>query len=143
MMETYTLPASSVINQVLEAVLGLMNAAKPFARVTRGALPTGPGLSCEIGPFRARNIYLDKNSYVPLTIVINGKHGDLQTLSDDMNNIHSALTRATIYPEDPAGNRWQITDIETTVFPRIIGREDNNDWLMASTLSVRFFWRGD
>ena len=141
MIETYT--ASSVVNQVMEAVIRLMNATKPFARVTRGALPTGPGLCCEIGPSRTQNIYLDKNSYVPLIIVMNGKHSNLETLSDAMNGIHSALTRATTYPEDPAGTRWQITDIETTVFPRVVGREDNNDWLMASTLSVRFFWRGD
>ena len=143
MSETPAYTASSVINQVLEAVIGLMNAANPFATVTRGALPTGPGLTCEIGPSRPQKEYMDKNSDVPLSIVMNGKHPNLNTLSDAMNGIHSALTRAKTYPEDPAGSRWQITDIQTTTFPRVVGREDNNDWLMASVLSVRFFWRGD
>ena len=138
---TYT--ASSVINQVMEAVIGLMNATSPFATVTRGALPTVAGLCCEISPSRPQSVYMDKNSYVPLSIVMNGKHPSLETLSDTMNGIHSALTRAKTYPEDPAGSRWQITDIQTTTFPRIVGREDNNDWLMASVLSVKFFWRGD
>lgn len=141
MIETYT--ASSVINQVMEAVIRLMNATSPFATVTRGALPTGPGLTCEIGPSRPKSVYMDKNCYIPLSVVMNGKHSSMETLSDAMNTIHSALTRTTIYPEDPAGNRWQITDIQTTTFPRVVGREDNNDWLMASVLSVTFFWRGD
>ena len=143
MSETPTYSASSVINQVLEAVIGLMNATTPFATVTRGALPTGPGITCEIGPSSVDSVYMDKNSYVPLDVTINGKHPNLQTLSDAMNGIQSALTRATSYPEDPAGNRWQITDIQNQNLPEIIGREDNNDWLMASALSVTFFWRGD
>jgi hypothetical protein len=57
-----------------------------------------------------------------------------------MNEIHAALTRAKIYPE---GMRWQITDITNTMLPQRIGREQNNDWLMASALSVQFYWRGD
>lgn len=143
MSEIPTYTAESVINQVLEAVIFLMNATNPFATVTRGALPTGPGLTCEIGPSRPGTMYMDKNSYVSLPIVMNGKHPNMQILSDAMNGIHSALTRAKDYPEDPAGNRWQITDILTTTYPRVVGREDNNDWLMASVLSVRFYWRGD
>ena len=49
-MSASTYIADSVINQVLEAVIGLMNATSPFASVTRGALPTGVGLTVEIGP---------------------------------------------------------------------------------------------
>lgn len=142
-MSETTYNASSVINQVLEAMIGLMNATSPFSTVTRGALPTGPGITCEIGPSTVDNVYMDKNSYVLLDVTINGKHQNLQTLSDAMNGIHSALTRATSYPEDPEGSRWQITDIQNQTFPALIGREQNNDWLMASALSVKFFWRGD
>ena len=142
-MSETTYQAASVINQVLEAVMDLMNATNPFATVTRGALPTGAGLTCEIGPSRSETAYMTKNSYVPLSVVMNGKNADMELLSDTMNNIHSVLTRRREYPEDPAGNRWQITDIQTTMFPRVIGREDNNDWLMASVLSVNFYWRGD
>jgi hypothetical protein len=57
-----------------------------------------------------------------------------------MNNIHSALTRAREYP---SGDGWQIVDIVNYTLPQIIGREQNNEWLMASSLSVNFFWRGD
>lgn len=130
----------SVINDAVEAVIGLMNATSPFAKVTRGALPTGQGLVCEVGPSTPQALYWDKNTFVPLDITLNGKHKNLKVLSDAMNNIHSALTRATSYPE---GNGWQIVDITTDSLPQKIGREENNEWLMASALSVRLFWRGD
>lgn len=130
----------SVINEVVEAVIGLMNATEPFATVTRGALPTGVGLVCEVGPSTPMEVYLDKNSYIPLDVTLNGKHPNLKTLGDAMNTIHSALTRAMSYPE---GTGWKIVDITNYTLPQIIGREDNNEWLMASALSVKFYWRGD
>jgi hypothetical protein len=83
---------------------------------------------------------MDKNTVIPLDVTLNGKHSNLMTLSDAMNKIHSSLTRATSYP---AATNWQILDIENNNLPAKIGREENNDWLMASSLSVRFYWRGD
>jgi hypothetical protein len=142
-MSETTYQAASVINQVLEAVMDLINATNPFATVTRGALPTGVGLTCEIGPSTPETVYMSKNSHVQLDVTLNGKNPDMELLSDTMNNIHSVLTRKKEYPEDPAGNRWQITDIQNANLPALIGRENNNDWLMASALSVNFYWRGD
>ena len=137
---------TSVINGVLEAVIGLMNATQPFATVTRGALPTGIGLVCEIGPGSPQTMYMDKNTVIPLDVTLNGKHPNLKTLSDAMNTIHSALTRATVYPMDTNDashpGRWQIIDITNYTLPDIIGRENNNEWLMASSLTVKFYWKG-
>ena len=130
----------SIINEVMEAVIGMMNDLHPFATVTRGALPTGNGITCEIGPTVQTELYFDKNTFVPLDITINGKHKNMKTLSDALNNIHSSLTRRRVYP---SGEGWQIADIKTATLPRIIGREENNEWLMASGLSVEFYWRGD
>lgn len=130
----------SAINEAIEAVIGLMNDTEPFAPVTRGALPTGVGLVCEIGPSTPEEVYLDKNSYIPLDITLNGKHPNLQTLSETMNAIHSSLTRATEYPE---GEGWKIVDISNYTLPQIVDREDNNEWLMASALSVKVYQRGD
>ena len=132
--------STSTINEVVEAVIGLMNETHPFATVTRGALPTGPGITCEVDPSTYEKLYMDKNTEVPLGLVLNGKHGNLKTLSDAMNDIHSALTRATTYP---TGESWQIADILNYTLPRIIGREDNNDWIMASSIKVDFYWRGE
>ena len=132
--------ASSVINQVLEAVIGLMNATTPFASVTRGALPTVTGITCEVGPSSVSEVYIDKNSYLPLDVTINGKHPNLMTLSDALNKIHSVLTRAKTYP---TADNWEIVDITNATMPQIIGREGNNDWLMASSLLVKIYQKGD
>ena len=131
---------TSVINEVLEAVIGMMNATNPFATVTRGALPTNHGLVCEIGPSIPDELYFDKNTVIPLDVTLNGKHKNLKTLTDAMNGIHSALTRTRVYPST---ERWQIIDIQNQNLPEIIDREQNNDWLSASALTVRFFWKGD
>lgn len=130
----------SAINGVMEAVIQMINDLHPFAAVTRGALPTGHGLTCEVGPTTPLAVHMDKNSVIPLDVTLNGKHPDLRVLSDTMNDIHSALTRARSYP---SGEGWQIVDIRNDTLPQIIGREGNNDWLMASSLSVTFYWRGD
>lgn len=131
---------TSVINEVLEAVIGMMNDTHPFATVTRGALPTGQGLVCEIGPSIPDELYFDKNTVIPLDVTLNGKHKNLKTLTDAMNNIHSALTRTRVYP---SSERWQIIDILNQNLPEKIDREQNNEWLSASALTVRFFWKGD
>ena len=129
----------SAVNEALEAVIGLMNATHPFAAVTRGALPVHHGITCEIGPSIPSAVYLDKTSYIPMDVTINGKHPNLKTLSDALNIIHGALTTATEYPFDDG---WQIVDITTATLPQVIGREDNNDWLMASSLSVKIHLKG-
>lgn len=120
----------------------MMNEDYPlgFGIVTRGALPTGSGIVCDIGPTSFSEMYLDKNSVVPLDITINGKHKDLKVLSDRLNDIHSSLTRRKNYPDS---EKWQIIDIKNSLLPQKIGREENNEWLMASELSVEFLWKGD
>lgn len=133
----------SVINEVMEAVIALMNATTPFATVTRGALTTGNSLTAEVAPSSPDRVFMDKNSYVFLDVTMNGKHHSLKTLSEAMNKIHSTLTRAKSYTADTTSNRWQIVDITNRTLPQIIGREDNQDWLMASSLSVKFYWEGD
>lgn len=137
---TAPVATTSVINQVVESVITLMNATSPFATVTRGALPTGVGLVCEVGPSSPSAVFLDKNTVIPLDVTLNGKHASLKTLSDAMNKIHSVLTRATSYP---SGDDWQIVDITNMTLPQKIGREENNEWLMASSLSVYFYQKGD
>ena len=132
----------SVINEVVEAVITMANATNPFCNVVRGAMPTHQALICEVAPSQVDEVYLDKDSYVPLDLTLNGKHSNLKTLSDAMNQIHSALTRTKNYPSDTNG-KWQIVDITNYVLPQIIGREENNDWLMASSLIVKFYWDGD
>lgn len=124
----------TIINAAVEAVMDLIDGLGLFALITRGALGTGEGLVCEVGPSGPDEVYMDKNQYIILDFTINGKHANLQTLSDDMNRIHQEITMLREYH---SGDDWNIVDITTLTEPQIIGREDNNMWLMASALNVK------
>ena len=126
--------SQSIINQAIEAVMDLIDAMNLFTPIARGALGTEESLSCEIGPTTPETVWLDKNQYIPIDLTINGKHQNLQTLSDAMNLIHENLTMMFDYPE---GSKWQITDIATLTEPQVIGREQDNRWMMASSLEIR------
>lgn len=126
--------SESIINQAIESVMDLIDAMDLFAAITRGALGTEESLSCEIGPTGPDAVFLSKNQSIPIDLTINGKHSNLQILSDTMNLIHESLTMRREYP---ISSRWQITDIQTLTEPQIIGREQDNRWMMASALLVK------
>ena len=125
---------TTIINQAVEAVAGLINALGMFASIYRGPLGTGDGLCFEVGPTRPEAVYLDKNKYIPVDFTINGKHENLLTLTEAMNKIHESLTMLKTYP---SGASWEIVDITTMTEPQIIGREDSNQYIMASSLFVK------
>lgn len=124
----------SIINAAIEAVMDLIDALGLYANISRGALGINEGLCCEIGPTSPDSVFLDKNQYIPIDLTINGKHGNLQTLSEAMNMIHQSLTMMTEYPY---GDNWGIVDITTMTEPQVIGRESSNNWVMASSLLVK------
>ena len=131
-MSTYL--STTVIDQAVEAVAGLINGLSLFSSIYRGALGTGSGLCCEVGPTRPESVFLDKNKYIPVDLTINGKHENLLTLTEAMNKIHESLTMLKTYP---SGASWEIVDITTMTEPQIIGREDSNQYIMASSLFVK------
>ena len=132
--------SDSKLNLAVESVMDLIDGLKPFANITRGALGIGNGLSCEIAPSMVDSVYMDKNVYIPLTLAINGKHDDLNVLSDTLNNIMDSLSRLTQYP---SGNGWEIVDITNGNVPRVIAREDNNQWLMSCDLVIKIYRKDD
>ena len=124
----------SIINEAIEAVMDLIDGLGLYSTISRGALGTGNSLTCEIGPTSPETVWLDKNQYIPIDLTINGKHANLQTLSEAMNRIHEELTMLFSYP---GGTDWEITDISTMTEPQVIGRENDNAWVMASALLVK------
>ena len=128
--------SNSILNNAVEAVMDMIDAMGNYADITRGALGIGNSLSCEIAPSIPESVFMDKNQYIPLTLALNGKHDDLQILSDTLNNIVDTLSRSKSYT---GGNGWEIVDIESGNLPRVIGREDNNQWLMACDLIVKIY----
>lgn len=130
----------SKINAAIDSVMDLIDAMDNFATITRGALGTDNGLTCEIAPSNTADVYLDKNSLETVTLALNGKHKDLQVLSDTLNNILDTLSRRTSYP---SGDGWEIVDITKGILPRVIGREQNNAWLMAADLVIKLYRKDD
>ena len=128
--------STSILNIAVESVMDMIDALSPFAQITRGALGIGNSLSCEIAPSMTQEVYMDKGQYIPLTLALNGKHDNLQVLSDTLNNIVDTLSRMKEYT---SGAGWQIVDITGGNLPRVIGREDNNQWLMACDLVVKIY----
>ena len=126
--------SDSILNKAVEAVMDLIDALGLFSPITRGALGTGDGIVCEVGPTSVETVWMDKNQYIPVDLTINARNSNLQTLSDAMNRIHEALTMRTQYP---AGDDWEIVDVSTLTEPQMVGREDSNEWLMASALLVK------
>ena len=132
--ETAATGSTSIINQAIGKVMDLIDAMNLFSTITRGALGTEDSLTCEIGPTSPETVWLDKNKYIPIDMTINGKHSNLQTLSDALNLIHESLTMMKEYP---SGDHWEIVDIATLTEPQKIGREQDNRWMMASALLVK------
>ena len=132
--------STSALNNAVESVMDMIDALGLFAKITRGALGIGNSLSCEISPTVPEEVYLSKDLYIPLTLAINGKHDDLRVLSDSLNTIMDTLSMKKEYT---SGNGWQIVDITNGNMPRIIGREDNNSWLMACDIIVKIYRKDD
>ena len=108
----------------MDTVCDLIDALGLFALIKRGALGTGNGLSCGLAPTSPDEVYFDKNQTITLDFTINGKHDDLQTLSDAMNKIHEELTKKTSYPD---GQGWQITDIR-----------DPHEWATTTDVALTY-----
>lgn len=128
--------SASIINRSIESVMDLIDDLDLFTTISRGALGTGNDLCCELAPSTPEEVYLDKNKYLILDLTINGKHTNLQTLTDAMNKIHEELTFMKEYPSE---SDWQMVDITTLTEPQVIGREDSNAWMMASSLAVKVY----
>ena len=135
---TPTYLGTSKANQVVEFVMSLINVMNNFATIRRGALGTDAGLCCEIAPSDVDAVFMDKNSYHFIDLTLNGKHSNLQTLSDTLNNITDYLTRLKAYGD---GDGWEIVDI-TAGSPSeasLIEREQNGLWVMASGLIIKYY----
>jgi hypothetical protein len=126
----------SIINAAVESVMDLIDGLDLFALISRGALGTDDSLCCEVGPSGPESVYMDKNQYIIVDFTINGKHSNLQTLSEAVNGIHEYLTMLLEYP---SGENWKIVDITTLTEPQIIERDEENKWIMASALNVKVY----
>ena len=128
----------NVADNVVEAVMDLIDGMDTYTPITRGSLGSGIGLVCEVATSTINGVFLDKNQYIFLDLTFNGKHPNLQILSNTLNEIQDNLTRMKEYP---SGNGWQIVDIShgSPPLPTLIGRESNEGWIMAAAVIVKYY----
>lgn len=125
----------SVYNDVLETVKNLIVDIGVYAVPVSGSLPPGNGISITIGAGSPVSTDQSKGAASELVLALNGKHSNQEIVSDTLGIIHTSLTQRKTYPR---GTRYEITDIETTAIPSLIGREDDGMWLYGSSLRVAF-----
>lgn len=122
-----------------EMLMALLNlAAGTGVSIFVGSMPpdNGVAMTAQGG---VNEIALDNGGRGVLTVTLNGKNANQQTVISTLNSIHARLTRRQDFP---SGADWQIYSVKTISSPRLIGREANSQWLYGSSLTVNFSERG-
>lgn len=124
-------------DEILQAVIDMAQAAAGVPVVT-GSLPPLDGIAMT-GSAGSATIFLDIGSDERMNVLCNGKNRDQQRVIQQLNAIHRALTRRVDFPQ---GDGWQIYAIETVASPRLLGHEDNGQWVYGSSLLVKINTKG-
>ena len=122
--------------EVLQAVINM--AELTGVSVVVGSLPPDNGIAMT-GSSSSYPIFLDIGSNESMNVLCNGKNVNQQTVFSQLDAIHQTLTRRKDFP---TGDNWQIYAIETQSSPRLIGREQNSQWVYGSSLTVKFNVKG-
>ena len=132
---------NSIPNQVLEAVRTLaQDSGFAYAQIVNGALPPDNGISLTTAGGGMDTTFFSVGQSILLSLVLNAKHENQATAQNALDNLHAYLTRRKTFPR---GDGWQITSITTDSVPMYLDREQNNQWLYGSGLSVRFYYFPD
>ena len=132
---------NSIPKQVLEAVRTLaQDSGFAYAQIVNGALPPDNGISLTTAGGGMDTTFFSVGQSVLLSLVLNAKHENQATAQNALDNLHAYLTRRKTFPR---GHGWQITSITTDSVPMYLDREQNNQWLYGSGLSVRFYYFPD
>lgn len=124
-------------DEILQAIINMAEQAAGVSIVT-GSMPPDNGIAMT-GQAAPQTIMLDIGSNERMSVVCNGKNTDQQTVISQLDTIHRVLTRRKDFP---VGNGWQVYAIETVASPRLLGREQNSEWLYASSLLVKINTKG-
>ena len=124
-------------DEILQAVIDMAEQATGETIVV-GSMPPDNGIAMT-GQAAPQSIFLDIGANERMSVVCNGKDTDQQAVIQKLDTIHRVLTRRKDYP---TRDGWQIYAIETVASPRIIGREQNSQWLYGSSLLVKINTKG-
>ncbi|WP_282146819.1 hypothetical protein [Ruthenibacterium lactatiformans] len=107
--------------------------------VVIGSMPPLNGYAVSFAGGSPMETFRTLNTNEDLPIVFNGKGEEQETVVQDMDKVHRALTTAKALP---FAADWQMYAIETTSAPQLIGREENINWLYGSSFRIKFYARG-
>lgn len=123
-------------NEMLQALISLARSLSLSVMV--GTMPPDNGFAMSVSG-GIDNIQSDNGGTGTLNVILNGKNSDQETVIVQLNAIHARLTRRQDFP---ASGNWQIYSIRTVSAPRLIGREQNSQYLYGSSLAVKFYEKG-
>ncbi|MEG0513618.1 MAG: hypothetical protein RR653_12990 [Clostridia bacterium] len=128
-----------MIGEIMEAVLGMLNAIHPYAQVTLGTLPATDGICLACAGGEPTATFFNRAQVVALDVVINAKHTSGKLALTALCDIHRALTRAEHYPE---GLQWQLLHISTASEPALLEIDPaGQQWLYGSAVTVTYYER--
>lgn len=124
-----------MINGIMHAIIDLAQGTNPFAQILRGPLPAAPSISMEPGPSLPVH-HMNRGMEIALPITINLKHPEMAVAADTAWNVVRSLCTQDSYP---SGEGWQIASIWCDATPRLIGREHDNTWLYAASVTASIY----
>lgn len=82
--------------------------------------------------------YMSKDSYNSMTVLLNGKNIDQQSIATTLNTIHHYLNKLK-QNQIPIGENTQIINVQTSSSPELVGVEENGQWIYGSSLMVTYY----
>ena len=124
----------------MDNIADAANALGLYATIVYGSDPPENGICMIQAAGAPTEKHLDANMLYRLSVLLNGKHSNQQTVLDALTSIHTMLTKRNDF-NDFSTSDAQVLSIMTTSSPQIIGREQNNQWIAGSSFEVSFYWR--
>ena len=129
-----------MIGEIMDKIATAADALGLYATIVYGSDPPENGICMIQAAGAPTEKHLDANMLYRLSVLLNGKHSNQQTLLDALTQIHTMLTNRNDF-SDFSTTDAQVLSIMTTSSPQIIGREQNNQWIAGSSFEVSFYWR--
>jgi hypothetical protein len=129
-----------MIDGIMEKLAAAADALGLYATVVFGSDPPANGICMIQAAGAPSEKHFDTGMLYRLSVLLNGKHTNQQTLLDALTQIHTALTKRNDF-NDFSTEDAQVLSIMTTASPQIIGREQNSQWIAGSSCEVSFYWR--
>lgn len=131
-------------SEILSAIKAVaLTYASPFTAIVNGTMPEENGLAIFIASGAETKAFFKGGTY-EISIVLNGKHSNLQTLINTLSTIHINLSGMNfINTTSFYGDLWQIIKISTSSAPTYIDKEvSSNQWIYGSSLRIEFYYKG-